>query len=164
MLSRVYVDEREVEVGIRARRPQLLVRLGERDYAVDDFVIAGAEFSLRVDGQPLSGWWYRRGEELQIRLAGRTYSVQFTSHAKSAAATARADEVRASMPGVVVAVHRAVGDVVAAGDALLTLESMKLQATLVASHAARVAVLHVAAQSVFERGALLVSLAAAEDA
>jgi biotin carboxyl carrier protein len=43
----------------------------------------------------------------------------------------------------------------------VTIESMKLQATLTASHEAVVERVHVSAESAFERGALLVSFAGA---
>jgi biotin carboxyl carrier protein len=68
------------------------------------------------------------------------------------------DEIRASMPGVVVAVQCESGQAVKTGDKLLTLESMKLQMTIVALRDATVQQVHVTPAAVFERGALLVSL------
>ena len=70
-------------------------------------------------------------------------------------------ETRADMPGVVIAVHCEAGQAVSRGDKLVTIESMKLQATLTASHEAVVERVHVAAESAFERGALLVSFSVA---
>jgi 3-methylcrotonyl-CoA carboxylase alpha subunit len=57
----------------------------------------------------------------------------------------------------VVAVHCNAGQAIKAGDKLLTIESMKLQMTLVASYDAIVERIHVAQAAVFERGATLVS-------
>jgi acetyl/propionyl-CoA carboxylase alpha subunit len=159
---RVHLAGRELEVEIIARRPQLLLRIAGRDYRVGATRAAHAEFTLDVDGREHRGWWFRQGEELHLHLGGRSYQARFNARAARAAGAARADEIRASMPGVVVTVHRAVGERVVAGDALLTIESMKLQATLSAAHAARIVAVHVAAQAVFERGALLMSLASEE--
>jgi biotin carboxyl carrier protein len=48
---------------------------------------------------------------------------------------------------------------VAAGDPLVTIESMKLQATLVASREAVVERVHVGLEAAFERGVVLISFA-----
>jgi acetyl/propionyl-CoA carboxylase alpha subunit len=164
MAFRVHLDGRELEVEILARRPALRLRIAGREYRVGDAHAAHAEFALEVDGQRHCGWWCRQGEEVHVQLGGRSYQVRFNTRGTSASGAPRADEIRASMPGVVVTLHRAAGEVVAAGDALLTIESMKLQATLTASHAARIVAVHVAPQAVFERGALLMSLAPEESA
>lgn len=159
MSYRLQVNELEVSVAISARRPQLQVRTGGRDFTLEGMQCQGAEVALTVDGRTLRGFWYRRGARLQLRIAGQTYQVVFVEEGAAARPAAHADEVRASMPGVVVAVHCVPGAAVATGAPLITIESMKLQMTLVATHAARVALVHVTPQAQFERGALLVSLA-----
>jgi acetyl/propionyl-CoA carboxylase alpha subunit len=162
MSFRVQVDDRELEVEIVARRPHLRVRIGGREHVLEEASVAQMQFALRLDGRMHGGYRCRDGEQLEVRFGGHTYRVRLHIGAKDDSEVARVDEVRASMPGVVVAVHCAAGDRVAAGDALLTIESMKLQAIITAAHAARIAALHVAPQSVFERHALLISFAAAE--
>jgi acetyl/propionyl-CoA carboxylase alpha subunit len=156
---RLQVDGQEVSAAISARRPQLRVRIGVRHFTLENMAGDATQFSLSVDGRALRGFWYRQGALLQLRFAGRTYQVTFGAKGAAAAAAACAEEVRASMPGVVVTVHCMPGEPVEAGAPLVTIESMKLQMTLVATHAARVAQVHVAPQAQFERGALLVSLA-----
>ena len=163
MTYRLQVDEQELSAEISARRPQLRVRIGAREFTLESIHCAAQEFALSVDGRQLRGWWYRQGVQLQLRLAGRTYDVILGERAGAAGHAARAEEVRASMPGVVVALHCIPGAAVEAGAPLLTIESMKLQMILVATHAARVAQVHVALQAQFERGALLVSLAPGEE-
>jgi 3-methylcrotonyl-CoA carboxylase alpha subunit len=100
------------------------------------------------------------GNEVHVRLGARTFIVSRADAGPAAIeATAQQYEVRADMPGVVVAVHCEVGQAVAAGDPLVTIESMKLQATLVASREAVVERVHVGLEAAFERGVVLVSFA-----
>jgi biotin carboxyl carrier protein len=151
------VDGRDGEAEIIARRPLLQLRLGESSHAVNAAEEPAARFELSVDGVSYRGWRYVSGDAVHVRLNGRTYIVVFPRRRHKGEAAAAQDEVRASMPGVVVAVHARPGERVQAGDKLLTLESMKLQMTVVASHASTVREIHVAPEAVFERGALLVS-------
>jgi 3-methylcrotonyl-CoA carboxylase alpha subunit len=62
------------------------------------------------------------------------------------------------MPGRVVRHHARPGQRVAAGDPLVTVESMKLQLVIAADRDAIVAALPVAEQAAFDRGDLLASL------
>ena len=66
------------------------------------------------------------------------------------------------MPGTVVTIHKKEGERVTAGEPILTVESMKLQATIAADHDATIATIPVAANGTFERGAVLVVLASPE--
>jgi acetyl/propionyl-CoA carboxylase alpha subunit len=158
---------REMLVEITGRRPQLAVRIDETVHGVSGcqslnaMSIDGA-FELTVDGTPYSGWRCVVGNDVYVRLGGRTFILSRAMDASATASGASSQhETRADMPGVVVAVHCEVGQAVSRGDKLITIESMKLQATLVASHEAVVECVHVSAESAFERGALLVSFVGA---
>jgi 3-methylcrotonyl-CoA carboxylase alpha subunit len=162
MSYRIQVDGADTEVEIRARRPRLRVRVGDAEHALDAFEARGQEFTLTLDGVSHRGWRCVSGDDIQVRLDGRTYTVHIVRRRQAAGAGQGQEEIRASMPGVVVAVHVAAGQTVRTGDKLLTLESMKLQMTIVAAHEAVVAQVHLAPEAVFERGALLVSFAGPE--
>jgi antagonist of KipI len=69
---------------------------------------------------------------------------------------ARARAVRAVMPGLVVSVAVAAGDVVAAGQSLLVLEAMKMQNPVRAPRGGRISRVLVAAGALVESGAALV--------
>jgi acetyl/propionyl-CoA carboxylase alpha subunit len=152
------VDGQEGEAGIVALRPDLRIRLAQQLHSVTAFHADGVQFEICLDGTSYRGWRCLVGDVVHVRLNGRTYLVHLHERTLATAGAAAENEVRASMPGVVVAVHCQPGQQLQAGDQLLTLESMKLQVTVVASHAATVRQVHVAADTVFERGALLVSL------
>ena len=158
MAYRLQVDGRELEAQIVARRPELGVRIGTVRHRICVQHDAAGEFALSVDGVGYRGWRCRVGDEVHVRLQGRTYVVRLMGHEARTPGAEALDEIRASMPGVVVAVQCESGQAVKAGDNLLTLESMKLQTSIVALRDATVREVHVTPEAVFERGALLVSL------
>lgn len=154
-------------VQITRRRPQLAVRIDGMVHTISNSQSLNAasidgEFELTVDGTPYSGWRCVVGNDVYVRLEERTFILSRSMDSSATASGASSQhEMRADMPGVVVAVHCEVGQPVSRGDKLITIESMKLQATLVASHETVVESIHVSAESAFERGALLVSFAGA---
>ncbi|MDP3613429.1 MAG: biotin/lipoyl-containing protein [Rubrivivax sp.] len=83
---------------------------------------------------------------------------QTLSHATGGAAGRASNLLSAPMPGVVIAVHVAAGDPVHAGQALMVIESMKLETTLVAPRDARVKTVHHAAGTSFALKAALITL------
>ncbi len=128
-----------VSLDIVGRRPVLAVSLGGTVHTVEEASHSNDAFEIRVDG--------------------RTFVFQRLDGVRQADASADAgDEVRAAMPGTVVACHVEEGAEVGFGERLVTIESMKLQMTITAPRAGIVAKVHVAGNVTFERGAVLVSL------
>jgi 3-methylcrotonyl-CoA carboxylase alpha subunit len=153
------LNEQDVSLDIVSRKPELKIRKGEQTHTVVEQVTAHGAFHLTVDGRPFAGYRVTVGDEVFVRFAGRTYVVglpqaQLRAHAHSAAD----DEIRADMPGTVISHHSEAGAEVKAGDRLITIESMKLQVSLVAPRDGVIEKFHVPAETAFERGALLVSL------
>ena len=177
---RVRLAASDVTIEIVHRRPGLRLRIDGQLHAVVENPLNGdsgargpaggyptpgqpdntGAFELTIDGTVYHGWRYVTGNEVHIRLGARTYIVTRAKAGSVAeGATGRQHELRADIPGVVVAIHCEVGQTVDSGDPLLTIESMKLQATLLASHPAVVERVHTGVETAFERGALLVSFA-----
>jgi acetyl/propionyl-CoA carboxylase alpha subunit len=159
----VRIADRDVAIEIAHRRPCLGLQIDGQLYAVverpsNEYSGDGGAFELTIGGTTYRGWRYVSGNEVYVRLGARTFIVS-CANAGSAAGivTNQQHELRADMPGVVVAIHCEVGQAVANGDPLLTIESMKLQATLSASHPAVVERVHTGIETAFERGAVLVS-------
>jgi biotin carboxyl carrier protein len=102
-----------------------------------------------------------------VTLRGRVIPVGVRTHrdrllAETAEATARSvgpAEVRASLPGLVVRVAVALGDTVAVGDPLVTVEAMKMQNEIRAPRAGSVTAIEVEPGQTISGGALLVRLA-----
>lgn len=142
-------------IQLRGRRPDLAIFDGEKVRAVAEQAAENGEFSLTLDGQTVRGHRWSDAERVWVRVHGRTFAFDRRAMRTTSKADGR-EEVRADMPGTVVALHTSVGARVASGEPLLTLESMKLQVEVVAERAGVVAAIHVAANDTFERGASLV--------
>jgi acetyl-CoA/propionyl-CoA carboxylase biotin carboxyl carrier protein len=90
-------------------------------------VRVGATAFVDVDGRSVA---FRVAEPPDVDRAARAAA----SHARSGGSA----EVTAPMPGAVLAVHVAVGDDVASGDPIVTLEAMKMEHAVTATAAGRV--------------------------
>ncbi len=122
------VDGERHELEIVKRRPSLVVRIAGREHR-----IGRAGDTVRVDGEPFGVAAASRGDGQYLKLAGRHHEVVMLDPREQATAGAVDHaEIRAPMPGVVVSLHRAVGDGVRRGEPVATIESMKLQTSLAA--------------------------------
>lgn len=159
MAYEISIDGRDVAADILARVPDLKVAVGDAAYALTFSIHGPEEFEIHLGGKTFKGFRYATAEEVHVRLNGRTYVVELPRFGGGHGAGGKHDnEIRADMPGTVVAVHCAEGDEVTSGQKLLTIESMKLQISMVAPRDGVVAKLPVAANSTFERGAVLTAL------
>jgi acetyl-CoA/propionyl-CoA carboxylase biotin carboxyl carrier protein len=122
--STALVDGVPVEVGAISREP--LPGGGARLVVALDGVLE--EWTAADD------WVGREGTAWHVVASPRERDVE----------SAGEDEVRAPMPGSVVAVHAHEGDRVARGDLLLVLESMKMELQITAPREGTIAAVHVA--------------------
>lgn len=107
-----------------------------------------------------------RGSDWQVTVDGRRVPVHVRTHREQLLAEAEVAarhhggpvDVRASLPGLVVALSVAVGDEVEEGHALATIEAMKMQNEVRAPHAGRVALVAVSPGETVATGALLMRL------
>ncbi len=106
------------------------------------------------------------GSEWFVTLAGRriplsvqSWRERLLSEARGAAADSGAPvDIRATLPGLVVAVNVAEGDEVAQGATLLTIEAMKMQNEVRAPRGGRIAALGVGPGQSVATGVLLLRL------
>ncbi len=146
-------------VEILARQPQLRCRVGTAEHVISEAAAPDdACWWLTVDGRQYQVWRVCEGERVHLKIGARTFSVDVIDELDATQHGSSGDELRAEMPGVVVALRCQAGSLVAAGDALLTIESMKMQITMNAPRAGTIAAVHVALNQSFQKGALLVAL------
>ncbi|NLP86073.1 ATP-grasp domain-containing protein [Microbacterium sp. CFH 90308] len=79
-------------------------------------------------------WVHAEGATHRLRPLTRREALHRRLAARERAAAATHPELRAPMPGAVVAVHVADGDRVAAGDRVVTIEAMKMEHPVLAPH------------------------------
>ena len=142
----------------------------------------GETYALRLDGEiipvvlnPLSANDYvlelgdeaeivtlvTDGDEIHLHLRGRSHTLHYRDpviHLAGAGAANAASVVHAPMPGTVITLKAVAGASVSMGDALLVIESMKLETTIRAWRDGEVAEVHVREGQQFDRGALLLTL------
>ena len=79
-------------------------------------------------------WVHADGATHRLRPLTRREAMHRRLAARERAAASTHPELRAPMPGAVVAVHVADGDRVAAGDRVVTIEAMKMEHPVLAPH------------------------------
>ena len=127
------------------RQRHFEVALGEGTFAIDLVALNDDTVRFTCDGLQEHAAWFRDGPTLLMQYRGRALEVED----KTRAASARQGEaggdgkLRASMNGRVVAVLATVGDMVRAGQPIVTLEAMKMEHVHTAPVAGRLTALHV---------------------
>ncbi|MDR3419314.1 MAG: biotin/lipoyl-binding protein [Nevskia sp.] len=117
---------------------------------------------LTVDGRSERVLIAVRGDDVFVHLGGTAYQLRYEHPLQRLAAQshgAAEDQIRAPMPGSLVAVHVKVGQAVARGETLLVMESMKMETTIAAPRDGVVEAVHFEKGQTFDRDALLLSLA-----
>lgn len=127
------IDEKEFTVEIIDEQH---IRINDALMEVDFQSISGQPvYSMLIDGKSYEAYVYEADENWQVLLLGRQYPVQVEDERekrlKSAAgggSQAGAEfQLRAPMPGMVVAIPVSEGQTVEKGQVLVILESMKMQ-------------------------------------
>jgi 3-methylcrotonyl-CoA carboxylase alpha subunit len=145
-------------VDIVQRRPHLVVSVDGRCHIVEDsgndndgiqsVCIGGNRMTLARAGT-------RTGQVLRVN--NRTYTADLLVDGENDSSDI-ASEVRAPMPGAVIAVDVQLGANVLAGDSLMTIESMKLQTVMTAPRAGIIAEVLVADGDSFDKDQILIRL------
>jgi len=106
-----------------------------------------------------------KGERVYIHAFGRTFHLRIVDPVEQAAQASggRGNRARAPMPGTVVEVNVEPGDHVEKGQALLTIESMKILTVIPAPRKGEVSRVHFTAGDTFNKNAVLVTLAEEEE-
>ena len=145
-LQRFQLDGALTQGSLAQQGPQRFAsRLDGHDSQLAVVALSAGQARLQIDGLAETVAWVRDGAALHLHIAGRTWRVADLSRVAAARGgdSASDGKLRASMNGRVVAVLVAVGDLVAAGQPLLTLEAMKMEHVHAAPITGRVAALHV---------------------
>jgi len=118
---------------------------------------ASGRFSALVDGRAERLHAVAHGDAVYVQWRGRSWRIDRLDPTRASAAAGgnAAGTSLAPMPGVVVSLQAECGQRVSEGDALLVIESMKLQMTIAAACDGTVAELPVGVGQTFQRNAML---------
>ncbi len=159
----------EVEVEFHAAEGRLWIEIEGRRIEADFAALPDGEvYSLLVDGRSHEVGVATIGRLLEVSHAGATHPVEVRhplekrlQSVRRSTAGAGGETVNAPMPGLLVACHVKVGDVVAAGQPVAIVEAMKMQNELTARSGGRVSEVLVAAGASVSAGQPLLRLVAA---
>lgn len=116
---------------------------------------------IEIAGRNLRFHVHRHRDEYSVWLGGHTYRltrIHPGAKALEQGSASGSGEVRAVMPGKVLRLEVAVGDTVTEKQAVVIMESMKMESSLQAPKAGTVTAIGCAAGQVVEMGALLVTI------
>ena len=119
------------------------------------------EVTLEIDGRGHRALVARTRDRVLVSLGGRVHAFETGDASRDASSHGtRSGRVTAPMPGKIVTVLVAVGDVVEVGTPLVVMEAMKMESTLTAEVGGRVTQVAAVPGTVVDGDALLVEIAA----
>lgn len=158
-------DGEEREFSFARQGDKLVCTSGNRSFDLDLSLIGdGAMFSMIVDGKSYDVLADVQREQVALQIVGERFLVHVEDDRERAAHAAAGNkpsgkrELRAAMPGVVVAVKAKEGDEVAEGQTLVVLEAMKMQNPLAAESGGKVTRVLCKAGEAVAGGALLMEM------
>ena len=136
------------------------LRIDGTEYQVALQANGAQQYRLSLHRREENLWIVHDGDDVFVHAFGKAWSMKLVDPVDFASGSAEDDgnSIEAPMPGTTVAVSVAVGDEVKKGDALLTMESMKLETVISAVRDGVVAQMNVEVGSAFDRGSILVAL------
>lgn len=152
----------EYELDIVRRSPHLVLRLNGQEHEITAPAEGGdGQFAMVISGKTVSFARVTVGDKQVVRIGGRSFDVAAVDPFSNARGTdGGQDEIRAPMPGAVVSIQCNLGDAVTRGQALVTIESMKLQMALLAPREGIVAQILRDEGGTFEKDEIIVRLEA----
>lgn len=167
MRFKVLLDEREVEIEVVRQGDRLRVSYEGQSHEARVIHRDGAHFVLEVEEQGTDGFVCRRriraaghrdGDRRQLWANGRLVTYRRIREGSPVQADKDVASLSASIPAVVSEVMVKIGDLVAAGDKLVLLESMKMVLPIQAPHDGVVTAVHCAPGDAVQPGVQLVEL------
>jgi len=159
----VRLGAEEFAVAVEEAEGGLRVAVGDATHWVELTETIPSVYTLVVDGacHDLAVW--NQGSPLTLSLDGSVYIAEIARTKRAGAAGsqgtgAHSQEVRAPMPGLLIAVPAAEGSRVEIGQAIAIMEAMKMQMEIRAPHAGTIRRVHVSPGQELSAGQLLVTM------
>ncbi len=140
-----------------------VVSTGERKDEVEVLSISGNDAELRINGRRRIVPFHTEGETVHFALDGETFQAELSSGAQIRKRRQHEHSMTAPMPGVVLEIFAAVGDVVAKGTPLLILEAMKMEHPISAPYDGIVEAVHCSRGELVQPGVDLIAILQKEE-
>ena len=126
---------RSFEINVEATSSDhFRITLDGKEVEADFFDVDGSgQYAASIQGRSFAASIEQTDEQhLRVTIAGETFSILAEDEGEQvagvlASSRAKAEVIKAAMPGVVIAVRVSVGDHLEPGQAVLVLEAMKMQ-------------------------------------
>ncbi len=157
---RLAIEGVERRASVRRQRQETLVAIDGDDFAFESVALGDGEARYGIDGVVFRAAYARDGDDLWLDVDGVCRRFTDRTYAPPRLKEADADgAVRSPVSGVVVSVVAVAGDAVKRGQALATVEAMKMQYAILAPIDGVVAEAHAVAGRQAEARALLFAIA-----
>ena len=131
MAFRLIHDGHAHEIEVVRRRPRLVLRIDGVEHIIASLGSgADGDDALEIDKHAVAFVRARDRDRQFIRLHGHVHEFAVADELAEEGGGEALDEVRSPMPGLVVALTKAVGESVARGETVMMIESMKMQLSL----------------------------------
>jgi len=139
--------ERELPVDVTLDGEQYTVAVAGEKLSLELLGAHDGEVDLRLDGKRYRAHVARRGDERLVFISGRVYSFSLPSELDETgeADSAGGPNIVSQMPCTIVKLLVEPGHLVAEGDSLVIVESMKMETEITAPLAGNVTTVHVQA-------------------
>ena len=148
-----------IDVLVRPGAAGVRLEIGGQEVLASGRLSQDGTLEAELDGRKIRATVHWDGVELGLEVDNERHRLRLHDPLAAAAdQEAGSNRLIAPMPGKVVQVHVAPGDRVARGDALMALEAMKMEHTIVAPRDGLVAAVHYRANDLVEGGVDLIDL------
>ncbi len=153
------IDDTTYTLRVEPDGDELRVSIGDRIYRVQRGSQHDAELRFTVDGERQVAYLAADKSLRYVAVDGQVFEIKQPDVRRTRQRHHHGeDNLSASMPGQVLKLLVAEGDVVERGQTLLILEAMKMEIKVAAPHAGRVAKVLIAPGQVVDRGQGLIEL------
>lgn len=161
MERRIHLQDTHYTVTVagHSRERRLKVDDGEFQPAVLDGM-ANGQGTIRLGGSSARVALAVKGDTVHIRAFGQTFALDIVNPVEQAAQESggTGNSARAPMPGTVIAVDVTAGSLVARGQPMMTIESMKILTVITAPRDGEVARVNFEPGATFDKNAALITL------
>jgi len=147
-------------VTLSRRGKSATLGIAGRQYECMLHQVGSGEYNLAIGGKTHRVWVVTHRDAVWVHAFGRAFEMEVLDPVERAARTTvgSANTITAPMPGTVVAISVVAGETVKKGQALMLIESMKMQTEILAGRDSTVEAVTVSIGATFDRGARLISL------